>query len=63
LTDASGQTRTAQTNSFGNYRFAEVAVGETYILTVSSKKYFFAEPSRIVNVQDSLEDLDFVGEN
>lgn len=63
LTDSDGQTRTARTNSFGNYRFADVATGEIYVLTVSGKGYQFASPTQIVNVQDNLDNLDFVGEN
>jgi len=63
LNAPNGQTRAAVTNSFGNYRFDGVETGETYILTVSSRKYFFADPTQIVNVQDTLEDIDFVGEN
>jgi hypothetical protein len=43
-------------------KFDGVPVGETYILTVSSRKYFFAEPTRIVNVEDNADDIDFVGQ-
>jgi CSLREA domain-containing protein len=63
LTAPDGQTRTATSTTFGNYRFPNVEVGETYVLTVSSKRYFFADPTQIVNVADNAEDIDFVGLN
>jgi len=63
LTGGSRQTRTTKTNGLGYYRFTNVEVGETYILTVSGKKHVFADPTRVVTAQDEIDDLDFVGEN
>jgi hypothetical protein len=60
LTNSAGVSRSATTNSFGNYGFDEVPAGETYILTVNNKKYFFADSPRVLNVQDNLADIDFV---
>lgn len=50
----------AQTNTFGYYRFSEVPAGETYVITVNSKRYTFSNPSQIVNLQDNIADLDFL---
>jgi CSLREA domain-containing protein len=50
----------SQTNNFGYYRFSEVPVGQNYVVTVNAKRYTFADSSRIVNLLDSLADLDFV---
>ncbi|MDQ3490846.1 MAG: hypothetical protein M3449_07260 [Acidobacteriota bacterium] len=55
-----GSTRTARSSSFGYYRFEDVAAGETYILSVSSKRYSFAP--RVVSALDELSDLDFTAE-
>lgn len=52
----------AQTNNFGAYRLPEVPVGQTYVITVSSKRYSFSNPSQIVNLQENLADLDFVSD-
>ena len=60
LTDMNGETRTAITNPFGYYRFENISVGETYILSVRSKRYQFAP--RVVSVVDELNDLDFTAE-
>lgn len=52
----------AQTNTFGYYRLPEVPAGQTYVITVNSKRYTFATPSQIVNLQENLLDLDFVSD-
>jgi hypothetical protein len=59
LIDSKGNRRTTTTGSFGNYRFADVEPGETYVIAVTSKRYRFT--SRTVNVSDTLTDVDFVG--
>ena len=57
LTDEQGRSRTVQTSAFGYYRFEEVEVGRTYILTVQSKRYEF-EP-QVVFVTDEITELNF----
>ena len=42
LTDSRGGSQTIRTGKFGNFIFREVAAGETYILSVSSKRYTYA---------------------
>ena len=62
LTMPGGETRYALTNSFGNYLFTNIPVGETYILTVYSKRFTFTEPTQIVSLTDAREDVDFAAE-
>lgn len=52
-----------KTNSFGNYKFDNLPTGETYIVTVSAKKYTFTPPTKTVNLNDEITDADFVAEN
>lgn len=59
LTNASGISRTVLTNSFGHYKFDEVPVGQTYILTVNHRKYLFPDSPRVVAVDDDLTNVDF----
>lgn len=59
MTDANGEMRTALTNSFGYYRFAEVEVGQTYIISVRSKQYLFNP--QVLTILEELSDLDFIG--
>jgi hypothetical protein len=60
LTAPDGTARLAATGAFGYYRFGDVAVGETYVLTVFSKRFVFDNPTLIVSVMDELRNLDFV---
>lgn len=50
------------TDRAGFYRFADVPAGETYVLTVAARRYTFSESSRVVNLNDNLTNVDFVGE-
>jgi Tol biopolymer transport system component/uncharacterized protein YkvS len=59
LTDANGATRTAITNGFGFYRFDEVEVGQTYFVSVRSKRYQFSNPTQVISVSDEITDLTF----
>ena len=59
LIDAQGVRRTATTSSFGLYSFAMVTAGQTYTVTVSSKRYRFTPQTPTVN--DNVTNLDFVG--
>ena len=56
---STGVARSTRTNSFGIYQFAELPVGENYMITVSSRRYTFAFDSRTVTVMDDLTDQDF----
>lgn len=60
MTDAEGNRRTATTGSFGIYTFEDVEVGSSYVIGVEAKRYRFA--SRVLNVNDSLTDVNFVGQ-
>jgi len=62
LSDAQGEPRTVMTNPFGYFNILEVPSGKTYILTVSSKNYSFAQPSRAINVGEDLAGLEFVAD-
>jgi hypothetical protein len=55
LTDQNGISRTARSNSFGNFKFDGVESGQTYTISVAAKGYSFA--SQIVTVNDDLTDL------
>ncbi|MEP6788424.1 MAG: carboxypeptidase regulatory-like domain-containing protein, partial [Acidobacteriota bacterium] len=60
LTDSLGNARTVTTSSFGFYEFDEVAVGESYVIGVVSKQYRFS--SQLIQVGDTLTNMDFVGQ-
>ena len=60
LTDASGNSRTVPTSSFGYYSFTEVQAGGIYTLTVNHKKYSFDDNPRVLNVQEDLAEENFI---
>lgn len=55
LMDAQGNNRTALSSSFGYFSFEEVQAGETYVLTVSARRYQFAP--QVVTVNEEISDL------
>ena len=59
LIDSLGVRRTATTSSFGLYSFASVRAGDTYIITVTSKRYRFTP--QIMPINNSIANLDFFG--
>ncbi len=54
--------RVATTGSFGYYAFEGLAVGQTYVVTVNSKRYTFSMPSRVITLVDNVTDADFVAD-
>lgn len=56
------EPKTAVANAFGHFRLSGVTAGHSYIVTVSSKRARFAQPSRVVQVNDDVAGLDFVAE-
>jgi len=56
------EPQTALTGPFGYYSFENLAVGSSYFVTVSSKRFTFAEPTRVINLVDNVADANFVSE-
>ncbi len=50
------------TSSFGYFTFEGLQVGETYVLTVNSRRFTFAVPSRVISLTDSAVDIDFIAD-
>ena len=62
LTAPNGATQYSLTGSFGYYRFNEIPVGETYILSVFSKRFTFANSTQVVTVTEEIMELNFTAE-
>ena len=56
------EPRTMYTGAFGYYSFTGVTAGQTYFVTVEPKRYTISQPTRVVNMLDSIADLDFVAD-
>jgi hypothetical protein len=57
LTDTNGESRTVMTGKFGSFRFTDVLAGETYILTVTSKRYNYAP--LVITANEDITELRF----
>jgi hypothetical protein len=57
ITDSNGATRAVRTNSFGYYRFDNIAAGQIYTLSVSRRDYQFSP--QVVSVTDRISELNF----
>ena len=60
MTDENGNVRNAMTNFFGYYRFTETPAGQTYILSVRSKRYQFNSPTQVLFVGEDLTGVNFI---
>lgn len=60
ITDRNGESRTAAVNWLGYYRFNEIVAGETYIFTISSKRYRFSPQA--VPITENVSDLNFTAQ-
>jgi len=54
--------RFVRTGSFGYFTFDDLPTGETYVVTINSKRYTFTVPTRVIQVNDNVEGVDFVAE-
>jgi hypothetical protein len=50
------------TGSFGWFTFDGLQTGETYVVTVNSRRFTFSTPSRVITLVDNVADLDFVAD-
>lgn len=51
---------TVVTGNFGYFVFPELEVGNTYVLTVGAKRHRFANPTRLINLNEDFAGADFV---
>jgi len=61
IAGTSGKPQTTLTNSMGYYNFSEVEAGSVYTVSVFSKGYSFDPSSLVLNVDDDIGDVNFVG--
>ncbi|MEQ1604281.1 MAG: carboxypeptidase regulatory-like domain-containing protein [Pyrinomonadaceae bacterium] len=59
MTDSQGVRRMATTSSFGLYSFSDIPPGQSYTISVSSRRYRFAP--RTLVIDNDLTGIDFTG--
>ncbi len=62
LTAPNGESRTVISGTFGYFRFSEVATGETYILSVRSKRFTFSKPTQVISITEDIDGINFVAD-
>ncbi len=55
-----GEPRRVTTSSFGYFTFEDLRVGETYVVTVNSRRFTFQAPSQVLSLTDNAFDVNFV---
>jgi hypothetical protein len=50
------------TGSFGYYAVDGLRSGETYVVTVNSKRYTFSDPTRVISLVNNVVDADFAAD-
>ena len=50
------------TSSFGYFTFDGLQTGETYVVTVNSRRYTFQTPSQVISLMDNISDMDFIAD-
>lgn len=58
ITNATGNVVYSRSSSLGYFRFDEIDSGQTYVISVASKRFTFAP--RVVNVTGDLSDVEFM---
>jgi hypothetical protein len=53
---------TVTTGSLGWYSFDGLRSGETYVVTVNSRRFTFSTPSRVITLVDNVADADFIAD-
>jgi hypothetical protein len=56
------EPRVVTTGSFGYFSFEGLQTGQTYVVTVSSQRYTFSVPSRVISLVDNVVDANFVAD-
>jgi hypothetical protein len=60
--NALGKPITATTGSFGWFTFDGLPTGDTYVVGVSSRRYTFSTPSRVITLVDNIADVNFTAD-
>jgi hypothetical protein len=63
VTLPSGEIRTAVSGAMGYYRFSDLPAGETYVFSVSAKRYEFTQSTQVRTITDDTQDIDFIADD
>ena len=52
--------RSMTTTTFGHYMFDDLSAGQSYVVSVSSRRYTFQTPAMLVNLDEDLAEVNFI---
>lgn len=63
MVKSNGESRTVLSSAFGYFRFDDLAPGETYIFSVSAKRYTFSQPTLVRSIVEDADDIIFTADD
>lgn len=60
LMEENGTVHRAVSSAFGYYRFEDIPVGQSVVVSVASKRYMFSPSTRVISLTDEIFDMDWV---
>ena len=60
--DTNQVVRTTFSSSFGYYRLEPIETGHFYVLSVTHRRYLFAFPAQLIEINEDRSGVDFTGE-
>lgn len=54
--------RATYSSTFGYYRLEQIETGRTYVLSIKHRRYLFALPAQLLELNEDRSGVDFVGE-
>jgi hypothetical protein len=60
--DTNAVIRATLTSSFGFYRLEQIESGRLYVLSVTHRRYLFALPAQLMEINEDRSGVDFTGE-
>lgn len=63
LINQNGEAQTVLSGQLGYYRFVNVEPGQSYTISILSKKYTFSQSQRVISINGDTDDINFVADN
>ena len=60
--DTNEVVRSTFSSSFGFYKLEQIETGRTYVLSVTHRRYLFAFPAQLLEINEERTGVDFTGE-
>ena len=60
IQDFTGNSKTFYTNTFGYYRTTEFEVGQSYVISISARRYTFSPAVQLVSLSNNIAGFNFV---